>query len=263
MEEYYYEHPRAQVFEIVGPEASDFLHRLSTIHFKNFKDNDVKYGAFLTGKGTVLSLFTAWKNSHGYTLFFESGGETAIQYLNSMHFAEDLKILKSPHQLYEYRGTRSISGYIAFNWGIPGAFIQTGDVPSDAKKLNSYEWRMLKATYGIPELGTDITTDHILIEGPFEQWVDRNKGCYPGQEVIEKIYTYGRLPKKIFKVKTTHKTQIKTPIPLSFEDQNIGTLTSVYVGNTEAFGLATLKKTFTDKFTEFVLDGQVWTVEKT
>jgi folate-binding protein YgfZ len=262
MANYYYQHPQAQVLEITGPDASDFLHRLSTVSFKNFQETEVKYGAFLTGKGTVLSLFTVWKKPQGYTLFFEAAGEEAYQYLNTMHFSEDLKIQKSNLKIGEYRGNQKVVGQAAYNWGIPGAYLEESAIPVDTKRLSLVEWRSLKARYGVPEFGIDFTTDHILIEGPYEAWVDRNKGCYPGQEVIEKIYTYGRLPKKIFKVKTDQNAYTQTPTLISFEDQNIGTLTSLHLDETGCFGLATLKKHYTDKYDKFVIDGHTWTVEK-
>src|SRR5437016_2801150 len=42
--------------KIDGKDAKDFLQRMSTVNFKTWVSDGVSYGAFLTGKGTVISL---------------------------------------------------------------------------------------------------------------------------------------------------------------------------------------------------------------
>lgn len=258
METVCYKHTSQHIISLSGPDAADFLNRLSTINFKNF--TQAKCGAFLTGKATIIGLFIAWKDQNTFKLFCEGAYLQKIcDYLNQMHFAEDLKIEEEQLELYEVRGASLPEGIALPNWGLPG--VLTFQKPAYAQELSDKEWHMLRATYGYPQPLVDIGDESILIEGPFEDWVDRNKGCYPGQEVIEKIYTYGRLPKKIFKAKTSQKIQPTTPITILHDNENVGTLTSVYQDSEGCFGLATLKKHFSDKHKTFHTNDIEWTVE--
>jgi folate-binding protein YgfZ len=258
MDTVFYKHPSSFCIVISGPDAPDFLNRLSTINFKNF--NEPKCGAFLTGKATILGLFVAWKDQNTFRLFCES---TCLQkvydYLNQMHFSEDLKIEKQHMEFYEVRGANVSEGIALFNWGIPG--VLTFQKPVHARELKDKEWHMLRASHGYPQYLVDIGDESILIEGPFESWIDRNKGCYPGQEVIEKIYTYGRLPKKIFKVRASQTCHVVSPISVIHADENVGLLTSIYESSEGCFGLATLKRHFSDKNNKFQAGGVEWTVE--
>jgi folate-binding protein YgfZ len=58
---------------------------------------------------------------------------------------------------------------------------------------------LLRIESGVPEYGVDIDETHILLEANLPHAYKRNKGCYPGQEVIERILAYGggRTPKKL------------------------------------------------------------------
>lgn len=264
MQVYVFTHPDSQIVTLQGPDAADFLNRLSSQNFKNFDDGEVRFGAFLNGKALLIALFTVWKTEGIYNLFFEKESfEAAYSYLNQMHFSENLKIEKITKAIYEVRGTLVPGAIQAFPWGIAGGYVFSEKiVPENAKPLSQGEFDSLRASYGFPKFQQDITSENILIEGPFESLVDRNKGCYPGQEVIEKIYTYGRLPKKVFKVLTENKISLVLPQEIIFEGQNVGSLTGFYSWQSQSFGLATLKKHFTDKQDAFELQGHKFKIDK-
>lgn len=63
----------------------------------------------------------------------------------------------------------------------------------------------------IPEYGVEIGPDHLLLEANGEGRFVRNKGCYPGQEVIEKICAYGegKTPYKLVSFYIKGKKQLE------------------------------------------------------
>jgi folate-binding protein YgfZ len=72
-----------------------------------------------------------------------------------------------------------------------------------AVKLEETAVRLFEMESGYPQYGVDIDESHILLESPLPIAHQRNKGCYPGQEVIERISTYGkgRTPKTLCRLK--------------------------------------------------------------
>ena len=51
---------------------------------------------------------------------------------------------------------------------------------------------LIRMESGIPEYGVDIDETHLLLEAKLPHCYKRQKGCYPGQEVIERILAYGK-----------------------------------------------------------------------
>jgi folate-binding protein YgfZ len=97
----------------------------------------------------------------------------------------------------------------------------------------------------------DLTRDHLFVETQLYDFIDRNKGCYPGQEVIEKVFTYGRLPRKILPVQFSRKPEGDLPMNLLMGDDTIGFISSVYQDGESFFGMATLKRVFLEKNTSY------------
>ena len=242
------------ILVVSGPDSVDFLNRLST---SNFKKEGVLHGAFLNGQAKLISIFTSWFEEGGHHFIIEKEMfEKTNQYLNQMHFAENLKIETQKHFVLEKRGfeTQDISGkkIQAFNWGLAGEYYLT----QEPQKLNSIlesEYEAVRASFGFPKPYKDLTEEHILIEGPLDLLLDRNKGCYPGQEVVEKIYTYGRVSRKIKKIifediarEDLELIKKSVPIEILHDGNNVGFLSSAHSYDKD-FGLVTLKRLFYEK----------------
>ncbi len=256
-----YDHGKVSLLVIKGPDAPDFLNRLSTVKFD--KTEESIHGAFLNGQGKLISLFTAWFEGDGIVFFIEKSmlSETAA-YLEKMHFAEDLSFSQRDFYCVETRGEQNLEGPIkvrAFNWGLPGSYFFYEE-KVQCLSISEYEFDAVRAYYGMPKPHQDISQNHILIEAPLEALVDRDKGCYPGQEVIERIYTYGRVARKIKKISFHPEARgilkqlaEELPFDLVVNDNNVGTLTSLYAEE-QPFGLATLKRLFYEKNDSFEIE---------
>ena len=230
---YLFNWEKISLLEVTGKDAKDFLHRLSTVSFKQHLSIPI-YGAFLNGQGKLISLFTAFETAQDQIqLFVEPSMLSATQkYLEQMHFSEDLKIAVQPKFCLEFRNEKASrpEAISAYNWGIPGFYLFT-DSPIDTKQFSDYrilsqeKFDALRAQYGFAKPLQDLTNDHLLLEAGLEDWIDRNKGCYPGQEVVEKIYTYGRLPRKITRVTFSKKLDVAIPFPIEVHDESVGIIT--------------------------------------
>ena len=70
-------------------------------------------------------------------------------------------------------------------------------------KAHSIRWvgcqaqEMLRVEAGIPRYGTDMSEDNLLLETGLDNAVSFQKGCYLGQEVVERINSRGHVNKKL------------------------------------------------------------------
>lgn len=187
--------------EIVGKDASDFLHRLSTLNIKTFSEDNLRYGAFLTGKGTLIALGWFEKIDGGFRFhtFFDQIDEIN-EYLNQMHFGEKLTLVDSS----ERRRLIGITGRPIENAypdeAIPGLFWLSRSLDSEGQLPPHIGFRVfefLRRQGKVPRLYQELSKTQLFLEGDFELSISPNKGCYPGQEVVERIHTYGRVNKKL------------------------------------------------------------------
>lgn len=272
-QEFIFDHGEVELLVVSGSDSPDFLNRLSTLNFKKPMESSL-HGAFLNGQAKLISLFTVWQKENKNYFFIEKVMfQKTKEYLEQMHFAENLKIETEKYFCIEVRGKNqdfpSEISVEAYNWGVLGKYY-FDSAKFEVKSILEKDFHAIRAQFGYPRPLQDFTEDHILIEGPFDNFVDRNKGCYPGQEVIEKIYTYGRVARKIKKVtflnaqeSDIEDIQKQLPMEIEVEGNKVGALTSIYHYG-EVFGLVTLKRFFYEKHEKLhikcrdkILEGQI------
>jgi folate-binding protein YgfZ len=260
-----------------GGDRLDFLHRLTSQSFRTAQVGDLKPAAFLTAKGAPEVLFLAWIEDARVVLLTEPAQLSSIlSLIEKFHFGEDIAygpltdfaaaeifvassefhpLTKESHfvSLTEMPWASGLQNKVYF--GIP----KTGSSLPEfcGRALGEFDrWKILKAN-GFPEFGVDIASENILVEAAkLEAFVHRNKGCYPGQEVIERIATYGNVAKQLLKVQTQ---QLISALPCNvlYEGRAVGRLTSSFELNGLFLGLATVKRLDIDKTRCYQLEGDL------
>lgn len=206
-----------EAVRVHGPDAFDFLHRLTTWNAKARDKSRADRGAVLNGRAHALAMGWFLPGDDEVLLVFPGPqGTRAASHLEAMHFAENLTIASAPYAVFATAGTPS---------GTPGALAQsdgrwhwTDDVQPlhwtlvpvetatawlSASKLPVVGYRVfdwLRLLAAIPEVGRELAENAIVLEGNFEKPIARNKGCYPGQEVIERIFTYGQVNRRLYPI---------------------------------------------------------------
>ncbi len=108
---------------------------------------------------------------------------------------------------------------------------------------------VLRIDAGIPWLGRDIDEKVIPPEtGQVERGIHYSKGCYLGQEVIERMRSHGSLARRLVKLRIEDGAGLVLPIDLKREGQSVGRLTSLARDprNGQWLGLGYLRTTLTD-----------------
>ncbi len=195
------------VIQLSGPDARDYLNRLSTLDFRK-PWTGVRLGAFLTGKSGVVTLG-----------FFQADGEVfrfmvprsllplSLEHIEKFHFAEDLKFedVSSQWRLMVQTSDAPVPPGVHWtdpwlpelSWTLMPAEVAAPHGPALDLDAVEFAW----ASVGAPSVGRDIDATVMLLEADLERAVDRNKGCYPGQEVVERIFTYGQVNRKLMPVR--------------------------------------------------------------
>lgn len=207
---------------IQGPDAADYLNRMSTVALKNLAAGNVAHGAFLTGRGLVVGLGMLERAASDTFYFWCSPGqaEKVATHLEQFHFAEKLEVRDVSAEF------RLVGFWREEPWpGIPslqatpgqwrnvsmtawredvrpsliwGKIKRSETLPAEWLPPSAYEY--LRIAAGIPQVGVEITEHEIVLEAGFDRAVARNKGCYPGQEVVERIFTYGSVNRKLMRL---------------------------------------------------------------
>lgn len=108
---------------------------------------------------------------------------------------------------------------------------------------------VLRIEAGIPWLGRDIDDKVIPPEtGQVERGINYHKGCYLGQEVIERMRSHGSLARRLVRIRLADGGGIELPAALMKEGKDAGRLTSLvrHPQHGDWIGLAYLRTSIKD-----------------
>jgi folate-binding protein YgfZ len=228
-----------------GPDAADFLHRLTTVNVKGMKPGDGAPGFFLSPQGKIRGFFTLWllnKSSEksDFVLEFDAGqaGKWKTELLavidqftfaekftltevtdlqcvwifdqatsETSHSDSNSEMLKtsvdsSGARLFHH-GSADFGRSWTSAWGTSEQLkkLLVADSSSDPLGNTPYtqleQWRIHSAR---PALDHELSENSNPLEVGLHEAIAGNKGCYPGQEVIEKIISLGSPARRLVKI---------------------------------------------------------------
>lgn len=265
---------------LVGPDAEDFLHRITTAHVRALPKGAGTPACILTAQGRFRSFFHLWRLRDG-EYGFELDGGTDDQALREFLAAIDQYTFAEKITLSEPAGTEGLwifpteplpgplgtlhpgeslewdSGLRACHhgdadfgrswislWGSAPA-IEAWKAQAGPTQEATWEWLELeRIRHARPKVDAEITAELNPLELGLKHSIADNKGCYPGQEVIEKIIALGSPAKRLARI----DGQGARPAPgsriLNLADPaaEVGTITSVRPTEGGFLALGVLRK---------------------
>lgn len=106
-------------------------------------------------------------------------------------------------------------------------------------------WRAHEIEHGFVRTGPDLQVGaSIPLEVGFDLGIDYNKGCYLGQEIIERLRSRGTPNKEFRRVSWSQETDVRTtPVPIVDTDgAEMGQLTSACKGSSHHVGIAVIRR---------------------
>jgi folate-binding protein YgfZ len=101
--------------------------------------------------------------------------------------------------------------------------------PFSARWVGVAAQEILRIEAGIPLYGLDFSEDHLMLEVGLEHAVSFNKGCYLGQEVVERIRSRGHVNKKLCGLLIEGEAAARHGDAIKVESKDIGRITSSVV----------------------------------
>jgi glycine cleavage system T protein len=127
----------------------------------------------------------------------------------------------------------SYTGETGYDLIVPlSAAANTAKKLTDAGRKISAKWvgeealNILRVEAGIPRYGVDFTEENLLLEAGLDHAVSFTKGCYLGQEVVERIRSRGHVNKKLSGLLLDAEVPAKTGAVIEASGKPIGAVTS-------------------------------------
>lgn len=191
--------------ELVGVASHDFGHRLFSRSFKPMAVGTTKMTLFLSPEGKVLSMFFALKDEDRLSLFVQKDlQDELVKLIEHYHFSEKFEATRHEPILSEWKpalegdGTNesySKNGVLEVCAMKTHFRFRRDPSPEDGKAGPWIEHRIRNL---IPDLRMDFSSPPLVFEAGLDSYCDEGKGCYIGQEVVERVRSRGgNIPKKL------------------------------------------------------------------
>jgi folate-binding protein YgfZ len=130
----------------------------------------------------------------------------------------------------------SPTGEPGFDLIIPNAALEAiARRLTDTGKALGVRWvgeeaqNLLRVEAGVPRYGIDFNEENLLLEVGLDHAVSFNKGCYLGQEVVERIRSRGHVNRKLCGLSLDGQTPAESGDLIQVDGKDIGRITSSVV----------------------------------
>ena len=179
--------------------------------------------ADLSGNYGLISLQGAESESMAAALIAPSSLPKApLEHVRASVRNISLQVIRSSH-----------TGMDGFDFIVPTErILPFAELVTDAGKAYSARWigsqtlETLRIEAGIPRYGIDITADTLLLETGMDHAFSFTKGCYLGQEVVERIRSRGHVNKKLMGLVLEDSQTPERGALVTLADQRVGHITS-------------------------------------
>ncbi len=192
---------------VAGKDSERYLNARLTAPVKFMKVGDTLPAAALNAQGKVESFLRVKRLDEFQFLLVVDGGE--VEPITRFKVADRVEFIRLPHLVYH-----STEGGEA-EYRIPSK--RVSDDGEDLLVLSplienstSEEFHYKRVLYGTPQYPIEFNGKVLFSEYPIPDAISFKKGCYVGQEVVEKIDALGETPKVIVRFKTKVSSLQKT-----------------------------------------------------
>ncbi len=230
----------ATVLEVTGKDSLRYLNARLSNDVKKLPIGDAMLAAALTAQGRTEALFSVWKRSDESFLLAATSPEREkiIQIVKKFIVADRVTVtdLSDSWRLFHL--------FNQGDWIIPGEVLELAlsdrsrygaHLLSNLKELpkeniewlskEAFETRRFKA--GLPLFPEEINQDAIISESGLDGVISLTKGCYVGQEVLERIDSHGKAPRLLRLLCARSASLLKPADPICASGVPVGKICSV------------------------------------
>ncbi len=275
---------------VTGEDRARLLHAMSTNHVAGLQSDSGLYTFFLTAQGRILA--DAYVYNLGETILLdtepEAGGKLG-EHLDKYIIADDVTLEDETAHWAEIALEGPTSLDVARELGIAvperlyslahwndgfsvriASTVPTGVrlfLPAPQKndlvarlpvpQATDAEARLVRLENGIPRFGEDISERYLVQETQQAHAVHANKGCYLGQEIVERVRSRGQVHRLLTPIRVKSTTPPPAGAKLSVDGKDVAEITSAAYSPAlgEVVGLAYVRGEVVQSRPEMVLAG--------
>lgn len=251
------------VVQIRGGDAGELLHRLTINEMRNMPAGGVQINAFTDPKGKVVDAFLLIKRDDGFDLITSfNRAKSVIAWIDRYTFIEDIActdvsdevgslLLTGPEvRAFLERGFSddhvaqvSVGGCeveaFAVHTLLPCGVLVLAPALQVERAMNdlvasrraiagaNLAFHMLRVEQGVPFVGHELGIGVNPFESGLEDYINFDKGCYIGQEVIARLASRSKVKFAYVGFLLGGKAQPAVPVEIKAAGKTCGVMTSV------------------------------------
>jgi folate-binding protein YgfZ len=258
---------------VTGDDRASFLHGMCTADVNGAKPGTILPALFLTEHAHVIADCFIWVTTDALILDIDAEAWTRTHaHLEKLLVADDVEFedaanltvidVEGPASLDATEPVRAPWTFIEASSSLVGNLPRYGGpavsviVPRESldstiaailakvagsRRIDAAMLEMIRIENGVASVGVDTTDKTIALEARLNRAISFNKGCYLGQETIERATARGGLKKRMFGLKFNTADVPAAGSVLSLDGKEVGRVTSaVRSPRFGAIGLAIL-----------------------
>ena len=260
----------ATVVRAVGEDAEDYLQSQLTINLKKLNPGEIRYGMRLSLKGRVLAgAYVMRFGSEDFVLLsLGTESKALIELLEENVIADEVDFSDESADwklqtvwgegLTERLGfplpaTRELKkvgdGFAFLESRLPEGVVsilssrdevsQALGLSEELRQVDQGELEHLRIRAGLVAIPQEIGPGELPQEGGLEEnFVDFDKGCYLGQEVMARLHAMGKARRRAVPVYWTEREPPPIPTALLNGEKEVGSLKSMFMREEGGIGMA-------------------------
>lgn len=188
-----------------GEDRKRLLHAMTTNHVQEMESGQTRYAFFLNAQGRILA--DVWILCLDDALILDVEPEVrekVFQHLDRYIIADDVTLEDITETTSEFavEGPTAVRPKgIVIEGGLTGqpgfrVIVPRGEsVAVDAVPCSLEEARTVRIENGVPRYGEDMLETNLVQETGRTEALHFNKGCYLGQEIVERVRSRGQVTK--------------------------------------------------------------------
>jgi aminomethyltransferase len=224
---------------VSGEDRARLLHAMSTNDVAHLPSGEGLYAFFLTAQGRILA--DAYIYNLGDSLFLDTEPETADklrEHLDRYIIADDAELQDETAQwaTIGIEGPQALAAAVAAGLPVPqekyslepwntGFVVRVASAAPDGVRVflpiaeaqeftpkltiphaEAEHARIVRLENGIPRYGDEITERYLVHETQQLHAIHTNKGCYLGQEIVERVRSRGQVHRLLMPIRIQAKT---------------------------------------------------------
>jgi folate-binding protein YgfZ len=210
---------------VAGDDRARLIHALTTNQIQQLKPGDAAYAFFLTAQGRIVcDCYVQCYENHLLLDIEPEVNATILTHIDHYIIADDVT-------LEDVTGTTF--SLLAAGKRIYGPLLEKVAfiAQSDLVEATAVDYEFYRLSRFHPLFGTDFGSSTLPQETGLTYALNFNKGCYLGQEIVERIRSRGHVNKMLVGLVADPSESLPALAAVAFNGEEIGQITSSQDGN--------------------------------